>query len=354
MFTAKTRNFHKNKQGNSLKVLLFFEKYATIKYGKFRRRGIPAAFSGYTMKQTKVRAYAKINLTLEIVGAKDGYHLLDSLVASIDLFDTVTAKRRKGALSSVTMHGMNSESIPPEHNNALKAAEAYSSRFGCDGADIIVHKNIPIGGGLGGSSADIAGVLRCMQNLYGAASEDELMALACELGSDVCFMMRGGYARMQGRGERILPLDGVKKPLHLLLIYPEESVSAGACYRAFDEGNFPLSTGVATQRALECLYRGDLEGIGRYATNDLYAPASSLCGAVQQAMEEAQSFSPIAAFMTGSGSTVCALFETREFCEWARSRYRGKFRTMAVKTVGRQDETNIWRSPYALGNGEVL
>lgn len=305
------------------------------------------------MKQTKVRAYAKINLTLEIVGQKDGYHLLDSLVASVDLFDTVTAKRRKGALSSVTMHGMGSESIPPEQNNALKAAEAYSARFGCDGADIVVHKNIPIGGGLGGSSADIAGVLRCMQNLYGAASEEELYALASELGSDVVFMMRGGYARMQGRGEKILPIDSVKSPLHLLLIFPKDSVSAGACYRAFDEGNYPLSTGVATQRALECLYRGDLAGIGRYATNDLYAPAASLCSAVKQAMDEAQSFAPIAAFMTGSGSTVCALFETKEFCDWARSRYRGKFRTMVVKTVGRQEEKVIWRSPFALGNDET-
>ena len=78
------------------------------------------------MNFVKIRAYAKLNLTLEITGEKDGFHMLDSLVASVDLFDEIKAKKKKGVYSSVTMHGMGSESIAPEHNNALKAAEAFS------------------------------------------------------------------------------------------------------------------------------------------------------------------------------------------------------------------------------------
>jgi 4-diphosphocytidyl-2-C-methyl-D-erythritol kinase len=305
------------------------------------------------MQRTKVRAYAKINLTLEIVGMEAGYHLLDSLVASIDLFDSITAKKRKGTLSRVTMYGMGSESIPPEQNNALKAAEAYSKRFGCDGAEIIIHKNIPIGGGLGGSSADIAGVLRCMQNLYAAATEEDLYALACELGSDVRYMLEGGYARMQGRGERITPIKGVKEPLHLLLICPEDGVSAGACYRAYDEQNVDFSTTQNTEKAIACLCNGNVEGMGRYLTNALYVPAAALNEEVKKAMAEGESFSPIATFMTGSGSTVCALFETKELCDWAKSRYRGKFHTIVVKTVAGQQKQSTWHSPFVLGGDEL-
>ena len=85
------------------------------------------------MNTVKIKAYAKVNLTLEIEGMENGYHLLDSLVASIDIFDLLVLKKRKGRLSAVTMHGMGSESIPPERNNALKAAEEFSAEFGTAG-----------------------------------------------------------------------------------------------------------------------------------------------------------------------------------------------------------------------------
>ena len=118
------------------------------------------------MRSVKIKSYAKVNLTLEITGVENGYHTLNSLVASIDLYDLLVIKKRKGALSSITMKGMGSESIPPEKNNALKAAEAFSQTFGTDGADITVYKNIPIGAGLGGSSADVVGVINGMAKLY--------------------------------------------------------------------------------------------------------------------------------------------------------------------------------------------
>ena len=86
------------------------------------------------MKTVKIKAYAKVNLTLEIVGQTADYHALDSLVASVDLHDLIVLKARKDKLSSVTMKGLGSESIPPEQNNALKAAESFSKVFGVNGA----------------------------------------------------------------------------------------------------------------------------------------------------------------------------------------------------------------------------
>ena len=154
------------------------------------------------MNTVKIKSYAKINLTLEIKGVENGYHLLDSLVASIDLFDLVVLKKRKDKLSSITMRGMGSEGIPPEENIALKTAELFSETFSTPGVDVTVYKNIPIGAGLGGSSADSAGVINGMAKLYGITDEDALTALAEKTGSDTSYMRKGGFQRMQGRGEK--------------------------------------------------------------------------------------------------------------------------------------------------------
>ena len=299
------------------------------------------------MNETTVRAYAKVNLTLEIVGRENGYHQLDSLVASVDVCDAVHLRKRKGKLSSILMHGQGSESIPPDKNNALAAAEKYSERFGTDGADITVYKDIPIGAGMGGSSADVAGVLVGMQRLYGAATEEQLEELAEQLGSDVKFMLKGGYARMQGRGEILTPIEGVQQPLHFLMLYPSTGVSAGACYRQYDRENETDGNAEKTERAIAALVDGDVEGLGKCLTNDLYLPAASLCADVRTALAEVHAFSPLGAVMTGSGSAVLAMFESEELCRYAKSRYKGKFRAAVVKTLEPQKQRFL-KSPFVL------
>lgn len=306
------------------------------------------------MNSVKVRAYAKLNLTLEITGVEGGFHLLDSLVASVDLFDEIRVKKRKGVSSSIVMHGMGSEGISPEQNNALKAAEAFSKRFGVDGVEITVFKNIPIGAGLGGSSADIAGVLKGMQMLYSVTDDEAVKELGNELGSDVAYMLGGGFARMQGRGEKVQPIVGVKDKLWLLLLCPNFGVSAGAAYKKYDElgmANYAIGN---TSRAINALLASDKERLGAALTNHLYPAAASLESRVEQTLKVAESFSPLGACMTGSGSCVFALFETRELCEWAKSRYRGKARAYVVSTVTpNEKKKGEWNFPFALRKEEI-
>lgn len=305
------------------------------------------------MNTVKIKAYAKINLTLQIVGSEKGFHVLDSLVASVDLFDLIVLKKRKDKLSSITMHGLGSETIPPEKNNALKAAELFSEKFGVNGADITVYKNIPMGAGLGGSSADASGVLNGMAKLYGVDDETAIDELANALGSDTKYMRKGGFARMRGKGDSITPLS-IGETLHFLALLPGSSVDTGACYREYD--NTPIRTGEnnATEKAIAALTLKNVEEAGRYLTNDLFPPAARLNIDVKRAYEETQSFSPLGVFMTGSGSCVLALFETRELCEWAKSRYKGKCRAFVLKTVvPKGQEKSIWKNPFALSGEEL-
>ena len=276
-----------------------------------------------------IRAYAKLNLTLDILGVSGGFHMLDSLVCTVDLYDLIKLKKRKDSKINIEMHGMNTELMPAESNNAYRAAQAFTDRFKTCGADISVYKNIPLAAGMGGSSADAAGVLRGLARLYGAGSEYELKELADSLGSDTGYMLTGGFARLNGRGEKVEFLD-IDKRLNLLVLIPDSGVSTSECYALYDK--FP-SPSTATEEAVTALKSGDLTALGKMMSNALFKPATGLCGGVKRAYEELKEFDPFGVTMTGSGSAVVALFENAEFCAYAKSRYRGKFKVIQLKTV---------------------
>ncbi len=289
----------------------------------------PPHFLRKAMKSVKIKSYAKVNLTLEITGVAGGYHLLDSLVASVDLYNLVQLKKRKGS-SIVTVKGAD---IPPEKCNALKAAALFSKTFGCDGAEIVIYENIPVGAGLGSSSADIVGVLNGMAKLYEITDRKKLKELADSLGSDTGYMLDGGFARMTGRGEKVEKLD-LSNKLNLLLICPNSSVSSKACYAAYDEQPKTLEyRGCPTEDCIRALDGEQPTDAGRYFMNDLFRAAISLNEDVATAYQEAENLSPLAVNMTGSGSAVYALFESKELCEWAKSRYKGEFATYVTQTL---------------------
>lgn len=277
----------------------------------------------------KVKSYAKLNLTLDITGVEGGFHMLDSLVCTVDIFDIIKLKKRKDKLVNIEMHGRGLELLPYEQNNAVKAAESFINCFGTDGADIVIHKNIPVGAGLGGSSADISGVLTGMARLYGVGSDVELKRLADGLGSDTGYMLSGGFARLTGRGERVEKLS-LKRKLYAVLLIPEKGVCTAECYKLYDA--MPTSQ-CCTEAAVEALKSGDLQGLGSLLSNSLLRAAATLNPEILTAYAALESFSPLGVTMTGSGSCVFALFESPEFCAYFKSRYRGKCECLQVKTV---------------------
>lgn len=301
------------------------------------------------MFAAKVKSFAKLNLSLNIAGASGGYHLLDSVVTSIDVYDTVCAKPRDDRLINVYMHGLNSENIPPEKNNAVKAGEAFVNAFSTRGADVEIYKDIPMGAGLGGSSADAAGVLNALAKLYKIKDRAKLKELADTLGSDTGYMLSGGFARISGRGERVEPL-GACPPLHFLLFLPRTPVSTAECFAEYDKA--PDALRADSARMERALREGNFLQIAQNIYNALQAPACRLNDETAQALEAAKAFSPSAAAVTGSGSAVFALFESEELCRWAKSRYKGKLKTRIVKSVAPAAKRTGIKNPFVLGEDE--
>lgn len=279
------------------------------------------------MKTVSVNAYAKVNFTLDILGREGGYHLLDSLVSTVSLFDSVTATARTDGKTTVSFTGVGAEGIPPR-NNALRAAEAFSDAFSMAGADITIDRKIPVGAGLGSSSADAAGVLRALAALHGISDTVRLKAIADSLGSDTGYLLTGGWARMTGRGEQIAPIADMPV-LSLLLLIPSAGVSTPQCFAAFDRRAETFSP--LTEKAIDCLRREGAKGAYAFG-NALTRAAEELNPEVAALLSEAAKLSEYGFGMTGSGSACYAVFSSQEECLWARKRYQGTATALCVST----------------------
>ena len=280
------------------------------------------------MEQISVSAYAKVNFTLDILGREGGYHLLDSLVSTVDLCDRVTARRRTDADCTVAMRGVGAEAIAPD-SNALRAAQAFVREFGTDGADIAIERRIPVGSGLGSSSADAAGVLNALARLYAVTDTVRLKAVADALGSDTGYLLTGGYARITGRGERVQPIADMPC-FYLLILCPQAGMPTARCFAAYDRLGARQAPG--TERAI-ALLKAEGARAARVFGNALTRAACSCDAQIGRTLREAAALSPYGAGMTGSGSACYAVFAQEAECLAAARTYAGEAAALCVRTV---------------------
>lgn len=260
-----------------------------------------------------IRAYAKLNLYLQITGSRvDGYHDLDMIMQSIDLHDTLRLSRA-GDIQLTCSH----PEVPlGESNIAHKAARRFFRETGiAGGVHADIQKRIPMAAGLGGGSADGAAMLRGLNCLYGyPLSERRLLALAAGIGADVPFSLTGGCRRAQGIGERLTALRNQLPGVYLLL-KPEGGVSTKDAYQTYDARLAPEPYGM--EECMHALETGDLAAFSRHTFNSLQHPAASLCPEIAALLRFLQNTAP-ASFLTGSGSTCVGLFSSQEEAEAAR------------------------------------
>jgi 4-diphosphocytidyl-2-C-methyl-D-erythritol kinase len=256
------------------------------------------------------KAYAKINLGLKILGKRqDGYHNILSLFQTVEVHDTL----------------MISDSEPPSlecgasdvplgaENLILKAERLFSEFTGINShAHFLLTKIIPLGGGLGGGSANAAAALRGLRRFYRieSLSENEMMEMAAKLGSDVPFLLSGGTAVVSGRGENILPTDW-PFDFTYIIVNPGFAISTAWAYHSLQNlsGNYDNYNEI-----IGCLQKGKLgkDEFFRSLSNDFESvvlPEYPVLATIKSIMLD-QGAS--AAFMTGSGSSMVGIFEDEQ------------------------------------------
>ena len=269
------------------------------------------------MKNTlTLLAPAKINLTLEVFGKRtDGYHDLRSLVVPVSVCDTLVFTKLESAIVvDCVMGGLPSENkalFPaPDNNLASRAAQILREAAGYSGgARIEIRKEIPIGGGMGGGSADAAAALTGLNILWETGlSVEWLMELGAKLGSDIPALVYGKAVCMEGRGEKITPI-----PCHwppgtawwVVIVNPGFNVPTRDVYRRFRTGlTSKQETFINARFALE---RGDVKLASASLLNSLEAPVFKKYPLLAIVAERLKSAGALGVLLSGSGASVFAV-----------------------------------------------
>ncbi len=246
----------------------------------------------------KAKAYAKINLTLDIIGKRaDGYHLIDSVMQSVSLADEITVEKA----DEITVECGKSE-ICGEHNIAYKAAQSFFYHTSLSGgAKIAIEKQIPLAAGLGGGSADAAAVICALDKIYDTKlSMAKLQQIALTVGADVPFCISGGTARVGGIGEEIKPVNACPD-CTLVLIKHGKKLSTADMYKKIDSAPAVCRN---TPNAVDALACGSLQSLSKNIGNAF----SAVCFD-ENLINDMNATAPFAVSLSGSGPTVFALYE---------------------------------------------
>lgn len=253
-----------------------------------------------------VLAPAKLNLTLAVTGfADNGYHALDMIMQAVSLYETVEIK--KSRFLKLALPGSSVPANP--HNTALKAALAFFHATGLlAGADITVHKKIPVRAGMAGGSADAAAVLVGLNYLYGAKlSTAQLCEIGAGIGADVPFSILGGTARVTGIGDILTPLPPCPRS-YFTVCMPKGGISTPQAFARFDEMGTDVTVNSAAAQKAIC--SGDLNGLCAEMKNALQFSSQSRDN--EPICQILRANGAKAALMTGSGAAVFGVFETEQ------------------------------------------
>ena len=280
-------------------------------------------------------AYAKVNLFLRVLAREaDGFHGLETLFCLLDLADELDATRTETPGVRIAVEG-GIDSGPAADNLAVRAAHAVLDATGRPfGVELRLRKRIPSQAGLGGGSSDAAAALTAVNTLANnAVPRHELLQFAARLGSDVPFFLSGApLALAWGHGERLLRLPPLPAA-PALLVTPPAPVRTADAYGWLDQARQGQARRGAVALDLDALRTwGD---VGRMAGNDFESPVFSHVPAVRSAFDALVLTRPLVCRMSGSGSTLFAVYRSVRDRDDARMMLGGKHGDVrAVTTAG--------------------
>jgi 4-diphosphocytidyl-2-C-methyl-D-erythritol kinase len=253
------------------------------------------------MRVLRLRCPAKLNLWLEILRKRpDGYHELESVMAPVDVYDELEVRPAKRFTLEV-------EGPPlPGTNTVEKAFRAVARRSRIPGVRARLVKGIPAGSGTGGGSSDAAAMIEALDVLYDLGLDRH--EVAAEIGSDVNFFLERGPALCTGRGEKVAPVPS-GLPLHGVLYWPGFGLSTAAVYGRVKD--FLTSTPRSVRDFLNLFARSGAGPLGRALFNRLEAPAFALHPELSALRDRLARLLPHGARMTGSGSALYGVCDSR-------------------------------------------
>ena len=265
--------------------------------------------NGVEWREAQVAAQAKVNLRLRVLAREaSGFHQLETLFLRIDLADTVRVRRTEGARSLRVWGDVDLGKIgPAEHNLAWRAADAYlTAAADAGGFAIEIEKRIPIGGGLGGGSADAGAVLRALDAMSPAPmGELRLLQIAASLGADVPFLAsESAYALAWGRGERLLSLTPPPKT-HLVLVVPPFAVNTASAFGWLAEQRAARARTPGEVFVLDAERLAEWSYLQSVAVNDFESVVCARHPEIADVIASLRNDAGLApAMLSGSGSTV--------------------------------------------------
>ena len=270
-----------------------------------------------------VRAYAKINLTLDVLGRRDdGYHAVATVMQTIDLHDTICLSAADAGEMQIIC---TVPALSNSENLAVRAAHLLRQRLGLTrGVVIELHKRIPVAAGLGGGSSDAAAVLLALKRWWQLpVAPSDLLDLAASLGSDVPFFLTGGLALCEGRGERITPLVPYwpEAMNWLLLLKPAISIATAAVFRSLPARDY--SDGRHSRAVCSAFHAGKMPQV-EDLHNGLERSVLEGYPEVAQARDDLLQAGASLVRLCGSGPTLFAAFAERADAMLVQQRMQGK------------------------------
>lgn len=271
------------------------------------------------------KAYGKINLCLDVLSRRsNGYHNVESIMHTVNLWDNVEVKRTEGSEIIITCTNPN---VPTDSSNlAFKAAKRFFEKTKIKGGAIInIEKRIPMAAGMAGGSSDGAATLRALNKLYNnPLSETELEEIGCTLGADVPFCIRGGTEGVTGIGFNFLKVCNPPKFIYLIAC-GEEGISTPLMYREYDlryspplnDDSFDFFQGKSEKLRL-ALEKGEKEEIFSSMFNCFEEIAQEQIPKIKEIKNIMNKHNAKISMMSGSGPSVFGIFENAENAEEAR------------------------------------
>lgn len=278
------------------------------------------------MENIKIKAYAKINLSLDVTGRRDnGYHDVRMVMQSINLYDELTIYRipwneTEGGNDASTKNcritiESDTTAVPLNEDNLIyKAAKLIIDECGIkDGVRIVLKKNIPVAAGMAGGSTDAAAVFKGMNSLFELGLKQEsLCDMGVKIGADVPYCIMGGTALSEGIGEILTPMRAMPGCV-ILIVKPDISVSTGYVYTAFDSLKDKMHPDVDAM--ISAIEQGDIREVSKLLGNSLEGITVEEYPIIREIKQIMLGNGALGALMSGSGPTVFGLFDDKTQAE---------------------------------------